>query len=574
MAMIGKLRAKELEAACAELGVTGHWYLGGPGRWRDSTPKGCDDPRAFCNADLDEAADELAILIRKVQPQVMVTYDANGLDGHPDRTQAHQVAWRAYQQACDPSRTKFYAVTMPRLVLADAINAAQQSMHISVFNYRIQNIDDADWSLVCDELAPAFAAVPGLVRKIWIHGEGDTRGGLYMWEDKAAYKAFLDSDLGKAFGSHPNIVDLTTRDYTLDEGPTRVTRGPTRSVPERFLRFGVPDDQVSTEIRADSCLEAKLAALKAHTTQIVVDGPFFEAAGLVRMRALGTEYYTLLSHPGGVTTGSRGEGRKDDLFRGSSGLAQSPGRPVSDLAATGHGEQIPDVFIHTRDDVLNMLDGLLAGRATPWDEFYAASAGRFLVEWPDENLAAWFGDGLLTPGRVLELGCGHGRNATYLASLGCSVDAIDSSEQAIRKAAKRAERAGAVVNFRCCSIFDPELTEESYDLVYDHGCFHHLPPHRRPDYVDLVRRVLKPGGSFGLVCFGSEAGSGYTDQQVYERRSLGKGLGYSEDRLRALWDTRPFFLRALRQMTKTDELGPFYGENYLWALLATKEQIP
>jgi predicted methyltransferase len=48
-----------------------------------------------------------------------------------------------------------------------------------------------------------------------------------------------------------------------------------------------------------------------------------------------------------------------------------------------------------------------------------------------------------------------------------------------------------------------------------------MPPHRRQDYAALVHRALKPGGSYGLVCFRPEGGSGYTDQQVYERGSLG-----------------------------------------------------
>jgi N-acetyl-1-D-myo-inositol-2-amino-2-deoxy-alpha-D-glucopyranoside deacetylase len=319
MEMVGKLRAKELEAACAQLGVTEHWYLGGPGRWRDSGGRGGDDPRAFCSAGLDEAAGELAALIHEVQPQVMVTYDANGFYGHPDHIQAHRVAWRAYQQACDPLRTKFYALTMPRSVLAGAINDARQSMHISVINFRIRNIDDAGWSRACDELAPMFAAVPGLVSKIWLHGQGDARGGVYLWEEKAAYDAFLASDLSKVIGSHPNVADLTARDYTIDEAPTRVTRGSRRVPPDSFLQFGLPDDKVSTEICANSFLAAKLAALKAHATQIAVDGPFFEAAGLVRMRTLGTEYYTLLSHPDAMATGSRRQGREDDLFYGCDG---------------------------------------------------------------------------------------------------------------------------------------------------------------------------------------------------------------------------------------------------------------
>jgi N-acetyl-1-D-myo-inositol-2-amino-2-deoxy-alpha-D-glucopyranoside deacetylase len=316
MTMMGQIRAKELEAACAALGVTEHWYLGGPGRWRDSSADGCDDPRAFCGAELDEAAGELVALIHEVQPQVIVTYDANGFYGHPDHIQAHRVAWQAYQQACDPLRTKFYAITMPRPVLVDSINEARRIMHIAVLGYRIQDVDETGWSQICDELAPVFAAVPGLINKIWLHGDGDARGGVCLWEDKAAYEAFLVSDLCKAFRSHANITDLTMRDYAVDEAPTRITHGPRRGAPDNLLRFCLPDDQVSTEIRAESFLNAKLSALKAHATQIVVDGPFFDAAGLVRMRALGTEYYTMLSRPSAVPTGSRGLGREDDLFHG------------------------------------------------------------------------------------------------------------------------------------------------------------------------------------------------------------------------------------------------------------------
>ena len=125
------------------------------------------------------------------------------------------------------------------------------------------------------------------------------------------------------------------------------------------------------------------------------------------------------------------------------------------------------------------------------------------------------------------------------------------------------------VTLQRSSIFDATLAEGRYDLVYDSGCFHHLPPHRRRDYVDLVDRALKPGGSYGLVCFRPEGGSGFTDQQVYERASLGGGLGYSEDRLRALWDAAPFCVRELRQMRKAD--GHSFGEDFLWVLLATKE---
>jgi SAM-dependent methyltransferase len=238
---------------------------------------------------------------------------------------------------------------------------------------------------------------------------------------------------------------------------------------------------------------------------------------------------------------------------------------------------MPDHFIYTTDDMLRMLDALLADRGgTWWNEFFSdlSKPCPFFVEWPDENLVEWFDEGLLTPGRTLELGCGHGRNAAFLAGLGCSVDAIDFSAEAIKWAEERAQTAGVPVSFQCCSIFDAMLAEGSYDLVYDSGCFHHLPPHRRKDYVELVHSALRPGGSYGLTCFRPEGGSGYTDRQVYERRSLGGGLGYSEYRLRALWDEGPFSVRVLRQMTKTDGQGPCFGEDFLSALLATKHGPP
>jgi SAM-dependent methyltransferase len=236
---------------------------------------------------------------------------------------------------------------------------------------------------------------------------------------------------------------------------------------------------------------------------------------------------------------------------------------------------VADQFIYTTDDVMRMLDVLLPGRDGDWwGEFFAdrSKPCPFFVEWPDESLAAWLCEGALKPGRVLELGCGNGRNAIHLAKAGCSVDAIDFSRQALEWARERAQSAGAAVEFQHCSIFDAEFTEGSYDLVYDSGCFHHLPPHRRKDYVELVSRALRPGGSYGLVCFRPEGGSGYTDQQVYEKAGLGGGLGYSEERLRALWSRPPFSVHVLRRMRKPGAAEQLFGEDFLWVLLATKDR--
>jgi N-acetyl-1-D-myo-inositol-2-amino-2-deoxy-alpha-D-glucopyranoside deacetylase len=78
------------------------------------------------------------------------------------------------------------------------------------------------------------------------------------------------------------------------------------------LPYGVPDEAVTTEIDATAYLERKLAAMRAHATQIAVDSPFFAFSDNVGQRAFGREYYTLLAGPRGP--GSGPHGRESDLF--------------------------------------------------------------------------------------------------------------------------------------------------------------------------------------------------------------------------------------------------------------------
>jgi hypothetical protein len=88
-------------------------------------------------------------------------------------------------------------------------------------------------------------------------------------------------------------------------------------------------------------------------------------------------------------------------------------------------------------------------------------------------------------------------------------------------------------------------------------------------YVELVVRALKPGGWFGLTCFRPEGGSGYSDDEVYVRRSLGGGLGYTEEQLRKIW-SQGLQVRVLRQMEEPSAESGLFGERFLWVLLAQK----
>ncbi|ADI10673.1 Methyltransferase type 11 [Streptomyces bingchenggensis BCW-1] len=241
-----------------------------------------------------------------------------------------------------------------------------------------------------------------------------------------------------------------------------------------------------------------------------------------------------------------------------------------------------DRNIRTVDDVLRLLDGLFApeadrwtdGGASWWDGFYTDRSRPvpFFAAKPDENLASYLDRGLIaSPGRALDLGCGPGRNALHLAAQGFEVDAVDLSSTAIAWAEDRAREAKASsIRFHCGDAF--ALTDEQlggpYDLIYDSGCFHHLPPHRRVSYLGLLDRALAPGGHFALACFAageSGMGSELPDAALYGEAALHGGLAYTPKSLR--WIFSGLEEVELRRMHDESPGSPLFGEPFLWTAL-------
>lgn len=95
---LGAIREAELRAAAAVLGIAEVHLLG----YRDSGMSGTAssaDPRSFIKADPDEAAERLAVIVRALRPQVVVTYDERGGYGHRDHCMAHRVTRLAIERA-------------------------------------------------------------------------------------------------------------------------------------------------------------------------------------------------------------------------------------------------------------------------------------------------------------------------------------------------------------------------------------------------------------------------------------------------------------------------------------------
>ncbi|MFE2480468.1 N-acetyl-1-D-myo-inositol-2-amino-2-deoxy-alpha-D-glucopyranoside deacetylase [Streptomyces sp. NPDC059389] len=230
---LGPHRIGELADAMAELGVTDHRFLGGPGRFRDSGMMGAEQnrrPGSFWSADVDEAAAHLVEVIREVRPQVLVTYDPDGGYGHPDHIQAHRVAMRGAELAAEPTY---------RRELGDP--------------WRIGKIY---WNRV-----PRSVVEEGFARL-------------------------------KAAGTKTPFPGVASP----------------QDVPGV-----VADDRITAEIGAgEAFVAAKAAAMRAHATQIAVDGTFFALSNDLAQPLFAHEYYELVAGSPGAAQGTR----EHDLFAG------------------------------------------------------------------------------------------------------------------------------------------------------------------------------------------------------------------------------------------------------------------
>ncbi|MCZ2827106.1 MULTISPECIES: N-acetyl-1-D-myo-inositol-2-amino-2-deoxy-alpha-D-glucopyranoside deacetylase [unclassified Modestobacter] len=235
---LGGYRIGELGAAMAALGVTDWRFLGGAGRYRDSGMMGTaanEHPRAFWQADLDEAVAHAVAVVREVRPQVLVTYDEDGGYGHPDHVQAHRVAMGAVEAAADPG-------------------------------YRA-------------DLGPAWQV------------------GKVYWNAVPRSVVQRGIDAMAALAEESPFASLGD----LDEVP-----------------FAVADDVVTTEVDARAHAGAKEAAMRAHPTQMTVDGPFFALSNNLGQEVLATEHYRLVRGARGPA-GAGPQGWEDDLFAGLPG---------------------------------------------------------------------------------------------------------------------------------------------------------------------------------------------------------------------------------------------------------------
>jgi SAM-dependent methyltransferase len=137
-----------------------------------------------------------------------------------------------------------------------------------------------------------------------------------------------------------------------------------------------------------------------------------------------------------------------------------------------------------------------------WDERYSKGDTPWDTGQPSSELQRVLTEDQIGPCAALEIGCGTGANAVYLAQQRFQVNAVDVSPLAVAAARGRATAAGVEIRFVVGDVLEcPELVGP-FAFFFERGVYHHMRTVDLQGYLRVLERILRPG-ALGLVLAGN-----------------------------------------------------------------------
>ncbi len=191
------------------------------------------------------------------------------------------------------------------------------------------------------------------------------------------------------------------------------------------------------------------------------------------------------------------------------------------------GMEIIPEGIYSRE--MNKVYEMIPLEKIPWN-----------VETPPAVLVELVQSGKLKPCKAIDLGCGAGNYAIYLAGKGFDVTGVDISPVAIKHAWENALKKGVKCRFLVTDLLgDLHEIDETFDFAYDWELLHHIFPGDRETYAKNVHKLLNPGGKYLSVCF-NEGDRSFGGTGRYRKTGIGTVLYFSSiDELIVLF--KPYF---------------------------------
>jgi SAM-dependent methyltransferase len=128
--------------------------------------------------------------------------------------------------------------------------------------------------------------------------------------------------------------------------------------------------------------------------------------------------------------------------------------------------------------------------------------------------------GELNTGSVLDVGCGTGENALYLAGNGFSVTGVDLTSLAIAGARAKAQERKLKVDFRIGNALSLDFKDGIFNDVIDSGLFHTFPDNDRLIYAREMARVLAPRGKYFMLCFSEKEPTNWGGPRRVTRKEI------------------------------------------------------
>jgi SAM-dependent methyltransferase len=195
-----------------------------------------------------------------------------------------------------------------------------------------------------------------------------------------------------------------------------------------------------------------------------------------------------------------------------------------------------------------------------WDSEYRRSRPPMWdIGRPADELVKVVTEGKVQPGRVVDICCGSGSDAIYLAGKGFDVTGIDIAPTALAQAQRKAAAAGVSVQWLLADVLRPPQLKP-FDFIYDRGCYHVVRDQNLPAYLETVRGLSHPGTKLLLLA-----------SRVNEHEANATTSGVTEEEIRNDF-LESFDLEWLREVRLESNKEEGHADPPGWSALFTRKE--